>query len=61
MADIFHSRRYLHPHGGHADLWALVRAVVGGMLAIVLLAALAAGLAGGAVYALVRVVTALVE
>ena len=59
MADSFHSRRYLHPHGGHADHWALLRALVGGVLAIALLAALTAALAGGAVYALVRVFTAL--
>ena len=61
MADIFHSRRYLHPHGGHADQWALVRALVGGVLAIALLAALVAGLAGGAVYVVVRVLKALAE
>lgn len=59
MADIFHPHRHLHARGGHADGWALARALAGGLVAIALLTALAAGLAGAAVYALVWLFTAL--
>jgi hypothetical protein len=58
VADI-RSRRYLHPRGGDEDQLALARALVGGVLAMTLLAALIAGLAGGSVYVLVRLLSAL--
>ena len=57
MASIYHSRRDVAARHDHADHVALFRALAGGLMAIVLLVALVAGIAGGVVYALVLLVT----
>jgi hypothetical protein len=61
VASIYHFRRGLHPHHDHGDHLATLRALVGGLMAIVLLAALVAGITGGAAYALFLGVTTLLK
>jgi hypothetical protein len=61
VADIYHWRRHHYPHEGPRDGWALVRALLGGAVAIVVLVALVAGLTGGALYAVAWLFTALVD
>jgi hypothetical protein len=55
VADIYHWhwRRHLEPREGRVQGHLVLRAMVGGVAAIVVLAALVAGIAGGALYALV--------
>jgi len=55
MAEIYHWRR--HVHGGDVVHHPTLRALAGGVMAIVALVALVAGLAGAAMYAVVRLLT----
>ncbi|GAA1960570.1 hypothetical protein GCM10009798_20310 [Nocardioides panacihumi] len=55
MAEIYHWRR--HAHGGGVPHHQTLRALAGGVMAIVALVALVAGLVGAAMYAVVRLLT----
>jgi hypothetical protein len=61
VASIYHSRRDLAARHDHSDHLAVFRAIVGGLMAIALLVALVAGIAGAAVYGLVMLLTMLFQ
>lgn len=61
MASIYHFRKDLHRPHEHADLWAMLRAILGGLIAIVLLVALVVAITGGALYAIVTLLTMLFQ
>ena len=61
MADIHHWHRQRPVRDGAGNHWALLRALAGGLVAIVLLVALVAGVAGLALYALVLGLTRVVD
>jgi hypothetical protein len=60
VASIYHPRRDL-AHHEHGDHLAVLRAIAGGLMAIALLVAMVAGIAGAAIYAFVLLLTMLFQ
>jgi hypothetical protein len=58
MAAIYHWHHHVRPEReGHGNVLATVRALVGGLFAILVLVAMVSAILGGALYVLVQVTT----